>query len=89
LQKLQKLALVMSLKPIGSQDPRRPPANCGTHGVSCRYVISSINIRQNFMSELFIKFSFIHLMRFRIDNTRDGIPASFHEFQYDHWTGPN
>jgi len=29
--------------------------------VNCRYMISSMNIRQQFMSKLFIKFSFIHL----------------------------
>jgi len=34
---------------IGPQDPRGPPANCGTHRVNCRYMISSTTIRQNFM----------------------------------------
>jgi len=27
---------------LGPQDPRGPPANCGTHRVSCRYCIWSI-----------------------------------------------
>jgi len=30
-------------------------------------MISSINIRQNFMSSLFMKLSFINLIRFRVD----------------------
>jgi len=35
---------------IVPQDPRGPPANCGTHRVNWRYMISSRNIRQQFMS---------------------------------------
>jgi len=35
---------------IGPQDPRGPPANCGTHRVNWRYMISWINIRHQFMS---------------------------------------
>jgi len=34
---------------LGPQDPRGPPANCGTHIVDCRYMIRSTIIRQNFM----------------------------------------
>jgi len=43
---------------LGPQDPRGPPANCGTHRVNCRYVISSTIIRQNFMLELFVNLVF-------------------------------
>jgi len=35
---------------LGPQDPRGPPANCDAHGVNCRSIISSTNIRQKFMS---------------------------------------
>jgi len=35
---------------IGFHAQLGPPANCGTHRVECRCMISSINIRQNFMS---------------------------------------
>ena len=55
---------------LGPQDPRGPPANCGTHSVNCRYVISSTIIRQNFILQLFVKFSFFHVFRFRVDNAR-------------------
>jgi len=55
---------------LGPQDPRGAPANCGTHKVNCRYMVSSINIRQKFMSSLFMKLSFIDLIRFRVDNAR-------------------
>jgi len=34
---------------VGPQDPRGRPANCGTNRVNCRYMMSSINIRQQFM----------------------------------------
>jgi len=34
---------------LGPQDTRGPPANCGTHRVNWRYMISSTIIRQNFM----------------------------------------
>ena len=34
---------------LGPQDPRRPPASYGTHGVNCRYMISTIYIRQQFV----------------------------------------
>jgi len=47
-----------------------PPANCGTHRVNCRNVISSTIISQNFMLELFVKFIFFHVFRFRVDNAR-------------------
>jgi len=53
----------------GPQNPRGPSANCGTHRVNCRYMISLAIIRQNFASSFFIKFSLIHLIRFRVDNT--------------------
>ena len=33
-------------------------------------MISSINIRQQFMPKILIKFSFFHLIRFRVDNDR-------------------
>jgi len=33
-------------------------------------MISLMNIRQQFMSKLFVKFSFIYLIRFRVDNAR-------------------
>jgi len=49
-----------------------PPTNCGTHRVNCRYMIISRNIRQKLMSYLFMKFSFIQLIRFLGDNTRAG-----------------
>jgi len=49
------------------QDQKGPPANCGTHRLNCRCMISSINIHQNFMSSLFIKLSFFHLIRFRFE----------------------
>jgi len=52
------------------QDPRGPPANCGTHRVNCRYVNSSTVISQYFMLELFLKFSFFHVFRFRVDKAR-------------------
>ena len=50
---------------LGPQDARGPPANCGT-----RYMISSIDIRQNIMSSLLMKLSFLHLIRFCVDNSR-------------------
>jgi len=34
---------------LGPQDPREPPANCGTHRVSCRFMIALVNFRQNFV----------------------------------------
>jgi len=34
---------------LGPQDPRGRPANCGTHRVNYRHMISSTIIRQNFM----------------------------------------
>ena len=56
---------------LGCQGPRGPPANCGTHWVNYRSMISSINICQNFMPRLlFMNFSSIHLITFRVDNTR-------------------
>ena len=55
---------------LGRQDPRGPPGDCGTHRFNCWYMIKSINIRQNFMFELFMKFSFICLIRLRLDNAR-------------------
>jgi len=61
---------------LGPQDPWGPPTNYGTHTVNWRYMIRSINIRQNFMSSLFMKLSFIHLMRFRVDNARFFQPVS-------------
>jgi len=36
------------LKPRASRS-KGPPATCGSHRVNCRYMISSINIRQNFV----------------------------------------
>ena len=51
-------------------DPRGPPANFATHGVNCRLLIILTNIRQNIMSYLFMKLSFIHLIRFRGDDAR-------------------
>jgi len=35
---------------LGPQDPRGPPAKCGTHGVNCWCKISSRNIPQKLMS---------------------------------------
>jgi len=35
---------------LGPQDPKGPPANCGTHRANCRNMISSIYIRQNVLS---------------------------------------
>jgi len=55
---------------LGPQDPRRPSANCGTHGVNRRFMNTLVNFRQNFMSSLFTKLSFILLIRFRVDNAR-------------------
>ena len=46
------------------------PTYCGPHRVNYRYMIGSINIPQQFLSELFMKFSFIQLIRFRGDNAR-------------------
>jgi len=40
---------------LGPQVPKGLPANCGTRGVNCWYMISLINICQNFMSS-FMKF---------------------------------
>jgi len=53
----------MRLKIDGSRD--RFSANRGVHRVNCRYKISSIHMSQQLMWLLFMKFSFIHLMRFR------------------------
>jgi len=58
-----------------------------SHRVNCRCMISSINICQQLMSKLFIKFSFIHLIRFRVETPlRQRLPMSFHESQYDRWS---
>jgi len=62
------------------QDQRGPPVNCGTHKVNCLYMISSINIGQNFVSSLFMKLSFIHLIRFRVDNQGCGVGGKISEF---------
>jgi len=35
---------------LGPQEPRGRPTNCVTNKVNCRYLISSINIRQKCMS---------------------------------------
>jgi len=35
---------------LGPQGPSGPPTNCGPHRLNCRYMISSLNIRQQFMS---------------------------------------
>ena len=51
-------------------DPRGPLANFAMHGVNCRLLIILTNIRQNIMSYLFMKLSFIHLIRFHVGNAR-------------------
>jgi len=53
---------------LGPQDPRGRPANCVTHRVDCWYMISWINVRKHSVSYLFMKFRFIHLLRFLDDN---------------------
>ena len=55
---------------LGLQDPKGLPANCGTRGVNYRIMISSIIIRQNCMPYSLVKFSFLYLFRFRVDNPR-------------------
>jgi len=60
--------VVYTLLSLGSQDPRGPPAKCGTHRVNRRYCVRSvrkINIRQRFMFSIFM-----HLIRLRVDNAR-------------------
>ena len=56
---------------LGPQDPRGPPANCGTHRVNSRYMIRSINIRQNFTScSSFMILSYINLIRLHVENAK-------------------
>ena len=64
------LAPLVTPLSLGPQDPNGPSANYGTHKVNYRFVVCSINIHQNFVSSLFMKLSFIHLIRFRVDNAR-------------------
>jgi len=68
--KLVGFANTLSRPKPRPQDLSGPLADCVTRRVKCRYKISSLNIRQQFMSELFMKFSFIHLIRSRVDNAR-------------------
>ena len=65
---------------LGTQDPRGPPANCGTSRVDCGYMISSVNIRQNFILFMFPSTNQILCW------WRQGLPTSFHKSQYDPWS---
>jgi len=65
----QPLLLRISKSMMGTEPPPAPLTTpMGMHRFICRYMIKSTNSRQNFMSWLFMKFGFIHLIRFRVDN---------------------